>query len=51
MLFTPTTLPMNNSGIPWGTIILALIIIGGVGYITYNIMQSPKTMKNLDQEL
>ena len=38
MLFTSTT---NNGGIPWGTIIIAAVLIGGVGYMTYHVIKDP----------
>ncbi len=42
MLMTTKNLPMNNGGMPWGTIILAVVIVGGVGYLGYQVMSSPK---------
>lgn len=42
MLFTIKDLPMQNNGIPWGPIILAVVIVGGVGYLGYRTIQSPK---------
>ncbi len=37
---------MKNGGLPWGTIILAVIVIGGVSYLGYQAMQSPIIMPN-----
>lgn len=53
MLMTARNLPMNNGGLPWGTIILAVIVIGGVGFLGYQAMQSPIIMpkpKNKENE-
>ena len=41
MQFTTQNLPMKNSNMQWGTIILAVVIIGGVGLITYNAIKKP----------
>ena len=46
MLMTTQNLPMRNNGIPWGTIILAVIVIGGVSYLGYQAMQSPIIVSN-----
>lgn len=45
MLITTKNLPMNNAGLPWGTIILAVILIGGVGYMSYQAWQSPSIVR------
>ncbi len=42
MLMTTKHLPMNNGGVPWGTVILAVVFIGGVSYLGYQVMKSPK---------
>lgn len=42
MLMTTKNLPMNNRGVPWGTVILAVVIIGGVGYLGYQVMKPQK---------
>ena len=39
---TTQNLPVNNGGIPWGTVILAVVIIGGVGYLGYQVMKPQK---------
>ena len=44
MLITTNNLPMNDGGFPWGSIILAVVIVGGVGYLGYRAIQSPKLM-------
>jgi hypothetical protein len=45
MLLTPKNLPMSNGGIPWGLIFVAVIFIGGAGYMTYQVMKDPVTIK------
>ncbi|MFM2331378.1 MAG: hypothetical protein RIQ74_198 [Pseudomonadota bacterium] len=50
MLMTTQNLPMNNGGIPWGTIAIATIIIGGLGYMTYTVVNQPKTIKKPNPE-
>ncbi len=42
MLFIPKNIPMSNSGLPWGKIIIAVILIGGVSYLGYQMIQEPK---------
>lgn len=42
MLITTNNLPMNKGGIPWGPIILTLVIVGGVGFISYQAIKTPK---------
>jgi hypothetical protein len=42
MLITTNNLPMNNGGLPWGSIILAVILVSGVGYLGYRAFQPPK---------
>ncbi len=44
MLLTTKNLPMNNGGIPWVPIILAVVVLGGVGYLSYQVISSPKTI-------
>ncbi len=39
MLITAQNLPMRNDGIPWGTVLIAVIIIGGVGYMSYQALK------------
>lgn len=46
MLLTTKNLPMNNGGLPWGTIILAVLVIGGVSYLGYQAIQAPKIIPN-----
>jgi hypothetical protein len=46
MLITTKNLPMNNGGLPWGAIILAVIVIGGVSYLGYQMIQAPKLTAN-----
>ncbi len=47
MLIEQTHFPQRQGGnIPWGTIILAVVIIGGVGYMTYQVMKDPVIIPN-----
>ena len=53
MLITTQKLPMaSNDGIPWGGIVIAIIIIGGVSYLSYQAfkpmpaLNSSKTNEN-----
>ncbi len=44
MLITTQKLPMS-SGIPWGTIIFVAIILSGIGFLTYQAVIAPTTIK------
>lgn len=46
MLINPPNLPMGKGGIPWGSIILAAIIIGGVSYVGYHTIIAPELTNN-----
>lgn len=35
---------MKNDALPWGAIILAVVIVGGIGYLGYRAIQAPKPL-------
>jgi threonine/homoserine/homoserine lactone efflux protein len=39
---TTRNLPTENGGIPWVPIILAVVVVGGVGYLSYQAINSSK---------
>jgi len=49
MLITTTSLPMSNGdGLPWGTIAIVVLIIGGLGYFGYRALQTPDFISSLE---
>lgn len=41
MLFSTPGLPMKQGGVPWGTIFVAAVFFGIIGYIGYQSMKEP----------
>lgn len=39
MLVETKTLPMQKPGFPWGTLLVAVVILGGITYLSYSTFQ------------
>lgn len=46
MLITTKPLPMQDNGIPIGSIILAALLIGSITYIGYHLIIAPKIIQH-----
>lgn len=46
MLIQQTHYPLQGNSFPWGTVAVAVLLVAGTGYLTYQAFKTPKPIAN-----